>query len=170
VLVLAGVELAARPVGLELGALDREPLAGEPLVVLALDLLDRLRRGPHAGRRDRVQKRLHDRLLEPQAADRLAGAIGAVQVVGAHAGIARHAAVGARIGDLHPPAAGAAADDALQQRPALAGGAAGLAAADHVGPQPLARGQNSRSRTHSPDGARGCRRPTARAAAPPSGA
>ena len=38
VLGLAGVELAARAVGLELGALDGEPLTGEALVVLALDL------------------------------------------------------------------------------------------------------------------------------------
>ena len=38
VLGLAGVELAARAVGLELGALEREALAGEPLVVLVLQL------------------------------------------------------------------------------------------------------------------------------------
>ena len=38
VLGLAGVELAARAVGLELGALDGEALAGEPLVVLVMQL------------------------------------------------------------------------------------------------------------------------------------
>ena len=41
VLGLAGVELAARAVGLELGALEREALAGEPLVVLVMQLAHR---------------------------------------------------------------------------------------------------------------------------------
>ena len=41
VLGLAGVELAAGPVGLELGPLEREPLAAQALRVLALELLDR---------------------------------------------------------------------------------------------------------------------------------
>jgi hypothetical protein len=45
VLGLAGVELAARPLGLELGPLEREPLAVRALFVLALELLDRPRRG-----------------------------------------------------------------------------------------------------------------------------
>ncbi len=48
--------------------------------------------------------------------------------VAAHACIAPNAAVGARIADLHPAAAVAAAHQALQQRGALAGGAAALAA------------------------------------------
>src|SRR5436190_794353 len=109
--------------------------------MLALDLLDRLRRGTHARRRDRLEERLGDRLLEPQATDRLAGVIAAVQLVGADAGIARDAAARARIGDLHPPAALAAAHDPLQQRAALAGGTAGFAGADHVGAQALARGE-----------------------------
>ena len=67
--------------------------------------------------------------------------IDTVQVVGAHARVPGHAAVGARIGDLHPPAAAPAANEALQQRGALARGAAALAATDHVGTQPLAGGQ-----------------------------
>src|SRR3954466_744891 len=107
--------------------------------MLALDLLDRLRRGTHARRRDRLEERPRDRLLEPQAADRLAGVIAAVQLVGADACIARDAAARARIGDLHPPAAAAAAHDSLQERAALARGAAGFSGTDHVGAQALAR-------------------------------
>ncbi len=38
VLRLARVELSARAVGLVLGALDREPLPREPLLVLGLEL------------------------------------------------------------------------------------------------------------------------------------
>ena len=44
VLRLAGVELALRALGFELGALDRELLPVQALVVLALELADRLRR------------------------------------------------------------------------------------------------------------------------------
>ena len=43
VLGLARVELALRAAGFELGALDREPLAGQAILVLALELADRLR-------------------------------------------------------------------------------------------------------------------------------
>ena len=66
VLGLARVELALRAAGFELGALDREPLAGQPLVVLALELPDRLRAGADPGRGDRLQERGGDRLLQPQ--------------------------------------------------------------------------------------------------------
>ena len=45
VLGLARVELALRAAGFELGPLDREPLAGQALLVLALELADRLRAG-----------------------------------------------------------------------------------------------------------------------------
>ena len=46
VLRLARVVLPVRAVGFELGALDRQPLSGEALLVLALELLDRLVRRP----------------------------------------------------------------------------------------------------------------------------
>jgi hypothetical protein len=65
--------------------------------------------------------------------------IGAVQVVGAHAGIARDAAAGAGIGDLHPPPAVPAAHESLEQATALAGGAAAFPGLNHVAAQPLAR-------------------------------
>ena len=45
VLRLARVELALRAAGFELGPLDREPLAGQALLVLALELPDRLGAG-----------------------------------------------------------------------------------------------------------------------------
>ena len=137
VLGLAGVELAAGPVGLELRALDSEPLAGESLVVGSFDLADRLGRRAHAGRRDGFQERAGDRLLQPQPAERLA-ALSAVEVVGAHARVAGRAPVVAGVGDLHPSAAASAAQDALQQPAALARGAAALAARSHVGSQSLA--------------------------------
>src|SRR6188472_2692926 len=119
VLGLAGVELAPRPLGLELGALDGEPLTVQALVVAALELADRFHRSAQPGRGDGLQEGARDRLLEPQAAERLARAVGAVELVGAHARIARHAPVVARIGDLHPPPTTPAAHDALQQRDAL---------------------------------------------------
>lgn len=53
VLGFARVELALRAAGLELGPLDREPLAGQAILVLTLELADRLRAGAHAGRGDR---------------------------------------------------------------------------------------------------------------------
>ena len=71
VLGLAGVELAAGPLGLEVEPLEGEPLAGDALRVLALELIDRPRRGPHAGRGDRLQEGPGDRPVDPQAAERL---------------------------------------------------------------------------------------------------
>ena len=62
---LAGVELAAGPARLELGALDGEPLTGEPLLVLTLELGDRLGRGADAGGCHGLEERLGDRPLEP---------------------------------------------------------------------------------------------------------
>src|SRR5450755_2009804 len=58
-----------------------------------------------------------------------------------HARISGHATIRAGVRDLHPPPAPSAANDALQQRGALARGAATLAATDHVRSQPLAAGQ-----------------------------
>ena len=79
-----------------------------------------------------------DRLLQPAAAERLAARVGVVQHVAAHARIAADLPAGAGIRDLHPPAAAPAADQPLQQRRALAGGAAAFAARSHVRAQPLA--------------------------------
>jgi len=64
-----------------------------------------------------------------------------MQVMRAHARIARDTAAGARRGDLHPSAALTAAHQSLQQRAALARRAAALAGLDHVAAQPLAGGQ-----------------------------
>jgi hypothetical protein len=88
VLGLAGVELEAGPIGRELGPLEREPMVVQALFVLALELLDRARRGPHAGRGDRLQEGRGDRPVDAQAAERLAGPLGGVQLMAAHAGIA----------------------------------------------------------------------------------
>jgi hypothetical protein len=49
VLRFAGVELALHTTGFELGVFDREPLAVQALLVLTLELADRLRAGAHAG-------------------------------------------------------------------------------------------------------------------------
>jgi hypothetical protein len=106
--------------------------------VLALELADREARTPAGVTASRNAPAI---AFEPQAAEQLAARVGAVADVAAYAGIARDPAVVARIGDLHPPAAAAAAENALEQRLALAGGAAALAARPHVRPQPLARGQ-----------------------------
>jgi hypothetical protein len=65
VLGLAGVELAPGAACFKLGALDREPLPGESLVVLALELLDRLRRRSDPGRRDGLEECGRDRPLQP---------------------------------------------------------------------------------------------------------
>ena len=89
VLGLAGVELAARAVGLELGALEREALAGEALRRAGRSsspIAPAVARD--AGRGDGLQERGGDGLVEPPAAERLAGAAGAVQVMAAHARIA----------------------------------------------------------------------------------
>ena len=69
VLRLARVELALGALGLELGALDREALTGQPLLVLVLELADRARGRRDPGRRDRFQERVGDRLLQPRAAE-----------------------------------------------------------------------------------------------------
>ena len=141
VLRLARVELPARAVGLVLGALDREALAGEPLLVLGLELDDRAggRRDP--GRCDRVQERLGDGLVQPCAAERLARSAGRVKVASADARVPPDLAVRARVRDLHLASAAPAADEPLQQRAAFARGAAALAARSHVRSQPLAGGE-----------------------------
>jgi hypothetical protein len=70
--------------------------------VLALALADCLRRGAGAGGGDRLKEDAGDRPLDPLAAERLAGGVSVKEHVAAHAGIAGHVAVPARIGDLHP--------------------------------------------------------------------
>ena len=62
VLGLARVELAARAVGFELGALDGEALPGEQLVVLVLQLADRAGGGRDPGRGHGFQERGGDGL------------------------------------------------------------------------------------------------------------
>jgi hypothetical protein len=94
VLRLAGIELATRPARLELGALHRQPLAAQALLMLARELADRLGRGADPGRRHRLQEGRGDRALEPQAAERLAG-LARVQVAVPDAGIAGDVAVAA---------------------------------------------------------------------------
>jgi len=141
VLGLAGVELAPRPLGFELGALERETLAFEALLVLVLELLDGLAGGAQPGRADRFQERFGNGLVDPVPAERLAARWGVMEHMAADAGIASDAPAGARIGDLHAPPAAPAADQPLQQRCALAGGAAALAARPHVLAQPRARAQ-----------------------------
>jgi hypothetical protein len=69
VLRLARVELPACAVGLVLRALDREPLPGEALLVLILELADRAGGRLDPGRRDRVQERVGDRPIQPRAAE-----------------------------------------------------------------------------------------------------
>jgi hypothetical protein len=55
VLRLARVELSPCPIGLVLRALDREPLPSEPLLMLGLELVDRVGGDVDPGRCDRVQ-------------------------------------------------------------------------------------------------------------------
>ena len=119
VLGLAGVELAVRAVGLELGALEREALAGQPRLVLVLELGDRPGRRGHAGRGDGLEERRGDRLVQPPAAERLAGSR-----CRGRCGRARTHSAGDRpsragIGDLHPCARSArsAAGLAAARRP-----------------------------------------------------
>jgi hypothetical protein len=89
VLGLAGVVLAAEALGLVLGPLEREPLLGKSLVMFALKLGNRSRRGGDAGRADRLKEGVGDGAIESAAAERLAGPLGTVQVAAAHAGVAR---------------------------------------------------------------------------------
>ena len=79
VLGLAGVELAPRAVGLELGALEREPLAGEPRSCWSSSSRDRAGGRGDAGRGDGLQERGGDGLVEAAAAERLAGLVGGMQ-------------------------------------------------------------------------------------------
>jgi hypothetical protein len=73
VLGLARVELASRAIGLELGALDGEALAGEPLVVLVMQLSDGPGGRGNASWCHGLQERGGDGLVEAAAAERLAG-------------------------------------------------------------------------------------------------
>jgi len=129
---------ALRALRVELGALECEPLTGESSVVLLGQLGDRAGARRDTGRGDRFEKRSGDGLVEPPAAECLAGRFGAVEVEPAHARIPNTFAVVAGIRHLHPPAAPSAAQQPLQQRAAFAGGAATFTAGSHVRPQPLA--------------------------------
>src|SRR5262249_43981062 len=70
-----------------------------------------------------------------------AGLSGVMHDVADRAQVPRDVAAVARIRDLHPSAAAPAADQALQQRVALAGGAASLPAGSHVRGELRSRGE-----------------------------
>ena len=73
VLRLARVELALRALRVDLGALQRELLPGEPSVVLLGQLGDRAGARRDPGRSDRLEERRGDSPVQPPAAERLAG-------------------------------------------------------------------------------------------------
>ena len=133
VLRLARVELPLGPLGFIFGALHREALADEQLLVLVLELGDRAggARSPRPGV-TASRNASTTRFLQSAAAEGLAAGVGVMHHVAAHARIPADLAAGAGICDLHPSAAATAADQPLQQRGALAGGAAALAARSHV--------------------------------------
>lgn len=79
VLGLARVELAPRAVGLVLGALEREPLAGQTRLVLVLALADGAGGRGESRRCGGFQEGHGDRLVQPPPAKRLAGATGGLQ-------------------------------------------------------------------------------------------
>ena len=140
VLGLAGVELAAGALGVDLRALELQLGRAHPRLVVGVGVLDRAQRRLDPGRSQRLEHGVEHDLLDPPAADRLA-ALGAVELVAAHARVVGHERLAA-VADLHPPPAAPAADQPLQQRPALARGAAALAARRApVGAQPLLVGQ-----------------------------
>ena len=91
-----------------------------------LGVLDRAQRRLDPGRAQRLEHGVEHDPLDPPAADGLA-ALGAVQLVAAHARVVGHERLAA-VADLHLPPAAPAADQSLQQRPALARGAAALPA------------------------------------------
>ena len=66
---LARIELAARAVSLELGALDGEALAGEALVVLVMQLADGAGGRGDTGGRHCLQERGGDGLVQAPAAE-----------------------------------------------------------------------------------------------------
>ena len=86
---------------------------------------------------DRFKERVGDGFLEPQPAEGLA-LLTALELAGCGALVARAAPVVAGVADLHSSAAASAAQNALQQRAALARGAATLAAWSHICSQSLA--------------------------------
>src|SRR3954469_580894 len=116
VLGFARVVLSARPFGLVGGALDGEPLQSDPVVVFGLQRLDGVCAGLDAGWGDGIQKRLRERAIDAERADRLAGSARAVLLEGARAQVASGAAVAAGVGDHHSPSAASAAQETLQQR------------------------------------------------------
>ena len=132
VLGLARVELPLGALGVIFGALHREALADDQLLVLILELGDRAGGGGQPGGRDRFQERVDDGLLQSPAAEGLALRAGVMQSRATHARIPADLPAGAGIGDLHPSAAATAPHQPLQQRGALAGGAATFAARSHV--------------------------------------
>ena len=126
VLGLAGVELAPGALGVDLRALELQFGRADPRVVIIIGVLDRAERGLDPGRCQRLEDGVEHDSLDPPTADGLA-ALGAVELVAAHAAVVGHQRLAA-VADLHPPAAAPAADQPLQQRPALARGAAALPA------------------------------------------
>ena len=128
VLGLARVVLALAAGGFELGALERDALQTNALLVVVEEVLDRARRRVHAGRSDGLKKRIGDGAVKAQPADRLAGPPGAVHLVRTRAQVAGRAPVGSGVGDHHPPPALATTQQPLQQRGALACSPATLAA------------------------------------------
>jgi hypothetical protein len=125
VLRFASVELAAGAVGVDLRA--RAPARSSARARGApSSLLDCAQRRFDPGRAQRLEHRVEHHPFDPPPADRLA-ALGAVELVAAHARVVGHERLAA-VANLHSPAAAPAADEPLQQRPTLARGAAALAA------------------------------------------
>ena len=134
---LDGVVLAAGAVSLIAGALDGQPEDRQVALVAVFGLGQRFGGGFQGGGLQDREQLGEDGLLQPQPADGLAGPLAAVELLGAGAHVAGAVAVLAGVTGLHDPAAPAAAQQALQQRPALAGRAAALAAGrPPVRPQP----------------------------------
>lgn len=123
VLRFARVVLTLSARRLELGALPREALQTNPLLVLAVEMLDRARGRVHAGRSDGRQERIGHGAIKAQAADRLARTARPLKLMGTRAQIPGRAPVRARIGDHHAPPALPAPQQPLEQRAALARGA-----------------------------------------------
>ena len=140
VLRLAAVELASRAVGVDLRAFELELSRAHAGVMLLVGVLERAEGRLDPGRRERLEHGVEHDPLDPPPADRLA-ATGAIQLAAAHAAVVRDERLAA-VADLHPPPAAPAADQPLQQRPALARGAAALSARrTPVGAQPLLIGE-----------------------------
>jgi hypothetical protein len=76
ILLLAGVELPAPSLRLELGALERERLQAPAVGVLCLELVNGRGGRVNPGRVDRLKERVDDGAIQPQSADCLASNLG----------------------------------------------------------------------------------------------